>query len=100
MIPHADQIGAVGVALLVALWLVLKYRPWEKPSQPTPMALKQEDEDSENGKSGKKPVSFWREEFRRAIKEGLEEYDKGRLDKFQIMIQQELNKAIDRLKDK
>jgi len=76
-------LAAVGLS---ALGLVLKYRPWERRHHP--------HMEVENGTSGSKPVSFWRNEFRCVVKECLEEYDRGRMDRIREIVREEITKGL------
>jgi len=68
------------IAALVVVFFILKLL----------MPLLQKKEPGENGHSGGKPVSFWREEFRKIVKDALEEEFAGRNESIRRMIREEL----------
>lgn len=65
-------LGALG---LVALYLVLRMKPWERKGS-----------GGDNGQSGEKSPSFWQREFRMAVKDELEKFDKGRMEKIEEIV--------------
>ena len=75
-------LAAVGLS---ALGLVLKYRPWERRSG---------YESNGNGDSGNKSVAFWRHEMRCVIKECLEEFDQGRMERIREIVREEIEKGL------
>lgn len=51
---------------------------------------KKDGDGGNNGASGQMPISYWRQEIRKVMREELELWDRGRLEKFRAMIREEL----------
>ncbi len=83
MDPTAQQVGIGGTLFLAALGMLLKFKPWERKS----------DDSGTNGHSGSKPVSYWQQEFRKAVKEELDDWGKGRLEKFEQVVKDEMKET-------
>lgn len=75
MDPTAQNVGVGGALFLSALWMLLKLKPWERKGS-----------GGDNGQSGEKSPSYWQREFRMAVKDELEKFDKGRMEKIEEIV--------------
>lgn len=82
MLSGLSALGQLSLFLasLFMLWMILKVL----------LQFTQRKEGGKNGTSGQMPISYWQQEFRKAMREELEIWDKGRLEKFREMIREEL----------
>lgn len=69
----------VGGALLVVIYMLLKFKPWEK-----------KDGNSKKNSSGEKEPSYWTGEFGRVIEEKMKAHDAARNEDIRRIFREEL----------
>lgn len=89
MLSGLSALGQLSLFLasLFMLWMILKVLL---------QFTQRKESGGENGHSGSKPVSYWQMEFRKAVKEGLEDFDQGRMDRFRELIRDVVREELDR----
>ena len=81
----AKNLGIGGALFLTALWMLLKYKPWERKNG-------HHGSDNKAPNAGDQTTDYWKNQFREIVKEALEDEFRNRNETIRRIVREEVER--------